>query len=75
MNVQIKHSQTSMDIALMSGGGLEKTFRIAELNNYTLDSVLDNRSIEVPDFTNSAEKELSKFLQVQATCYTAYPEP
>jgi hypothetical protein len=75
MNVQVKHSQTLTDIALMYGGGLEKTFQIAELNHYPLESILDNHVIEVPDFANSAEKELSKFLQVQATCYTAYPEP
>lgn len=75
MNIQIKHSQTLMDAALMYGGSLEKTFRIAELNHYPLESVLDNHTVIVPDFANSTEKELSKFLQVQASCYTAYPEP
>lgn len=75
MKIQAKHQQTIMDISLMHGGELGKTFEIAEKNGYPLDSILDTHTVEVPDFGNSTERELSKFLQVQQTCYTAYPEP
>lgn len=73
MKITLKNQQTLLDVALMYGGDITKVFQIAESNSYPIDSILDNHTVEVPDFSNSTQSELSKFLQYQNTVYTTYP--